>query len=295
MDSLMDVDGPEFILEVNEAIAAVRLRKTGQACENFSQQSSVATSGSHRYQLSDLKFNYLKQLLDLAEQERDSLLIVIPWTVILELNGLKGSIRRQQSSDVDKLGDRARKAMRFLETTLQRKSPALRGQRNDEVYDRETNQKVMGDDRILDCCMYFRYHLEKPVLLLSNDRNLSIKAMIHHIDALSAESKSKMSELLALVAKGQRGMQVDPSFLRNSNDIIDEDEDMMDIEDGEDTSSTSSSRITKNEAVSSSGTSRSRYACTIPDERPKALIPERSHWHNEYYRQGMDLRKKPTE
>jgi hypothetical protein len=42
MDSLMDVDGPEFILEVNEAIAAVRLKKTGETYETFSHNSSVA-------------------------------------------------------------------------------------------------------------------------------------------------------------------------------------------------------------------------------------------------------------
>lgn len=90
--------------------------------------------------------DYLKQLLDQAERHRDCLLIVIPWTVILELDGLKNPIRQRESSDVDRLGDRVRKAMRFLESTLQKKSPALRGQRNDEVYDRATNQRVTTSD-----------------------------------------------------------------------------------------------------------------------------------------------------
>lgn len=48
MDSLMDVDGPEFILEVNEAIAAVRLKETGQACETFSDQSFVASKKTYK-------------------------------------------------------------------------------------------------------------------------------------------------------------------------------------------------------------------------------------------------------
>ncbi|SAL94807.1 hypothetical protein [Absidia glauca] len=248
MDSLMDVDGPEFILEVNEAIAAVRLKKTGETYETFSHNSSVA--------------------------------------LILELDGLKNN-KRRSSNGVDRLEDHARKAMRFLEATFQRKSSALRGQRSDEAFDRDSSQKVAGDDRILDCCLYFRYHLEKSVLLLSNDRNLSIKALVHHIDALSAESKSRMVELLDLVSKGQKGMMIDPPFTRNSDYIIDEDEDMMDIEE----------ISGSHESTVSSGTSLSRYAGPAPtkallESRQPAIIPSRSHWHNEYYRRGMDLKKK---
>ncbi|KAI8327999.1 PIN domain-containing protein [Chlamydoabsidia padenii] len=288
MDSLMDIDGPDFILEVNEAIAAVRLKKTGETCETFSQQTAIAFC-FQKVAVVDTNFlisnlSYLIQLLQQAEQQQDSLLIVIPWTVVLELDGLKNSQR--VSNSTDRLGDLARKATRFLEATFQRKSPALRGQRSDETFDRESSQKVMGDDRILDCCLYFRYHLEKPVLLLSNDRNLSIKAMIHHIDALSAESKSRMTELLDLVSKGQKGMLIDPSFTKGSEYIIDEDEDMMDIEDN--------NNHPKEHNVPLSGTSLSRYAGTIPTtiERPQSTIPSRAHWYNEYYRQGLDLKKK---
>lgn len=88
-------------------------------------------------------------------------------------------------------------------------------------------------------------------------------------------------------------MQIDPSFIKNSDYIIDEDEDMMDIENSEDNSSASASVFPpQNETTAPSGTSLSRYAGTIPEKRSEASIPSRSHWHNEYYRQGMDLKKK---
>jgi rRNA-processing protein FCF1 len=88
--------------------------------------------------------NYLTQLLQQAEKHQDSLLIVIPWTVILELDGLKNN-KRRSSNGVDRLEDHARKAMRFLEATFQRKSSALRGQRSDEAFDRDSSQKVIAE------------------------------------------------------------------------------------------------------------------------------------------------------
>lgn len=79
---------------------------------------------------------------------------------------------------------------------------------------------------------------------------------------------------------------VDPSFTGSSDYIIDEDEDMMDIEESSGS----------HELVVPSGTSLSRYAGAAPTKdrlksRQEALIPSRSHWHNEYYRRGMDLKK----
>lgn len=61
---------------------------------------------------------------------------------------------------------------------------------------RVKNDGLRGDDLILDCCMYFQSMTQKKITLLSNDRNLCIKVMVHDIDSISAESKPKMEEFL---------------------------------------------------------------------------------------------------
>lgn len=97
---------------------------------------------------------------------------------------------------------RARRAMRFIEERLREKSIALRGQKMNEILDTNMskNTSIKGDDRILDCCMYFQQITGKRVSLLSNDRNLCIKVMVHDVESISAESTPKMESLLNRIA-----------------------------------------------------------------------------------------------
>ena len=44
--------------------------------------------------------------------------------------------------------------------------------------------------------MYFQNLTGKTVTLLSNDRNLCIKAMVHEVDSISSESIPKIEALL---------------------------------------------------------------------------------------------------
>ncbi len=89
--------------------------------------------------------------------------------------------------------------MRFIEERLREKSVSLRGQKMNEILDpnMSKNHAVKGDDRILDCCMYFHQVTQKRVSLLSNDRNLSIKVMVHdikkHNDAWVANAKCQVN------------------------------------------------------------------------------------------------------
>lgn len=53
---------------------------------------------------------------------------------------------------------------------------------------------------ILDCCLYLQTVTRHDVILLSNDRNLCIKVMVHDIDSLSAASRSKMKEFTRAVS-----------------------------------------------------------------------------------------------
>ncbi|ORX42725.1 hypothetical protein DM01DRAFT_1340993 [Hesseltinella vesiculosa] len=294
----MDIDGPEFILEVNEAIAAVRLKRTGDRHDaqvlsghnlppNAFQQLAVIDTN---FIITGLK--YVDELVTAAERNPGVFLIVIPWIVVKELDKLK--MQRKTNTTVEgkaeALGDLARAAMRFLQTKLESKSIALRGQRLDEVY--QHDREILGaDDRILDCCMYFRYRLEKPVLLLSNDRNLCIKSMIHHIDSLSLERKAKMKELLGLMSGDSTGMQIDGGYFSALTDkehthdlsfVNDEDVDMLGPEDIVDDA---------DDENKNTGTKASKHAAQPKGLTTKSeIIASRSHWRNEYYRRGMDLK-----
>jgi DNA polymerase III epsilon subunit-like protein len=99
----------------------------------------------------------------------------------------------------------ARKAMKFLEVHLRNKKYAIRGQRSDELFDKKNRSG--GDDSILDCCLYFQQLTAKRLTLLSNDRNLCIKVMVHGVDSLSAESKSGLEALLNRVYQDNSGTQ----------------------------------------------------------------------------------------
>ncbi|KAI8975042.1 PIN domain-containing protein [Mycotypha africana] len=202
----MDIDGPEFISDVNSQIASIRAD-----VEMTDYQSTSATAVSQasiqpwdieafaevavldtNFLLS--KLGYLDTVLDLANANPGSLLVVLPWIVIQELDSLKSRASESVKSSV-------RMAMRFIEIRLLQKMTSLRGQQMDQVYDKylessKRNSNVKGDDRILDCCLYFNKVNRKPVTLLSNDRNLCIKAMIHQIDTVSAESVPKLESLL---------------------------------------------------------------------------------------------------
>ncbi|KAI9306894.1 PIN domain-containing protein [Cunninghamella echinulata] len=316
----MDVDGPEFLLEVNQAISAIRSQSliNKDILQNEEQSYWSSTHTQNNYQqviVLDTNFlisnlGFLQELITIAELRNDCLLIV-PWVVIQELDGLKKSHSKQSTKGKqERVDELARKAMRFLEGLLVKQSPALRGQKTNEIYDNDNIKTYIGDDCILDCCLYFRYKLEKPVKLLSNDRNLCIKAMVHCIEAISSESKIKLKELLELVSLGQNVMQIEPSIHFSSTHmgppstqhqtIIDEDCEMIDspviiIEDN-------AKNITEDiQYFNGGGTNTSKYAPKNYNNNNNTLknindhdkvLSSRKLWHNVYYKTGMDLEKK---
>ncbi|KAI9027393.1 PIN domain-containing protein [Phycomyces nitens] len=227
MEEFMDVDGIEFINQVNQEIASLRAHQTnsyqsphGDSLSNLlSNESQYNHSSQAQFQplasptgleepgqviVLDTNFlishlGYLQSLLTKAALHPKVVTLVVPWAVVRELDGLKMSSK--QKTGGASLGELVRTVMRFLERELRNKTPCLRGQKSYEIYDQKT-KNGLGDDSILDCCMYFMHNLSKPVTLFSNDRNLSIKAMIHGIDAVSSETKTKMDQYLACVSKG---------------------------------------------------------------------------------------------
>ncbi|KAL0078924.1 PIN domain-containing protein [Phycomyces blakesleeanus] len=229
MEEFMDVDGIEFIQQVNQEIASLRAHQTNSS--QFYKGDSLSTlllNGSHSNDSSspvqsqplvsptgieqchqvivlDTNFlisnlGYLQSLLTKTALHPNVITLVVPWAVVRELDGLKYAKSRDKNGGAT-LGELARTVMRFLEKELRNKTPCLRGQKSNEIYDPKA-KKALGDDSILDCCMYFMHSVSKYVTLFSNDRNLSIKAMIHGIDTLSSETRDKMNTFLVCASKG---------------------------------------------------------------------------------------------
>lgn len=106
------------------------------------------------------------------DQESPHLLIVVPWTVIQELNGLKSSARKHvpegsnHSQHAAGVGTLAAKANSFLYRVLQEsedtdhatsgKAAILRGQQLSETLEAQVEN---NDDIILDCCRCVRRYL----------------------------------------------------------------------------------------------------------------------------------------
>jgi rRNA-processing protein FCF1 len=98
--------------------------------------------------------------------------LIIPVQVIQELQGLAKS------------KGAAKRANRWLFYELAENTPHLVRQK---VLER-TQQGLVGDASILDCCRYFHEHRNAFTVLLSNDKNLCCKALVHGVKTISIGS-----------------------------------------------------------------------------------------------------------
>ncbi|EFN66674.1 Uncharacterized protein C1orf26 [Camponotus floridanus] len=123
--------------------------------------------------------------LKIIEEARDATFknyprpfIVIPWTVINELDYIKSN------RSTHELSVKARKAISFIHEQFSSKHPRIIGQtREQALKNKEEFSLNCPDDEILQCCLQI-FHLQKDVVLLSYDKNLCNKAMIYNILAL---------------------------------------------------------------------------------------------------------------
>jgi len=128
----------------------------------------------------------------LDTQQRDAVLglkyytqlvVVIPFIVLQELDGLKGGHGRTAFD--------ARKAVQFLSDEVGHGSIWIRGQCYDEVPYNSNKLLSKNDDQILKCCLHFQElatensrNSPHDVLLVTMDRMLQIKAKSHCISSL---------------------------------------------------------------------------------------------------------------
>lgn len=162
------------------------------------QRELVVVEGNMSFLVVDT--NFILSHLNIVDGLRKlagycGLKIVIPITVVQELDGLKNSSRKSKGMSsksaehsVDQL---ARWANDWIYSCLAKGDANVVGQKLDE----RINKLATKDDAILDCCLYFRQKNPKSLqVLLSNDKNLCLKALLNdvltvsHRDGMSAET-----------------------------------------------------------------------------------------------------------
>lgn len=122
--------------------------------------------------------SHLKFLDDLLKAHKKfGHVVLVPWAVVQELDGLKNGVQgRIDSGENLNPGVLARRANKWLFEKFAAVYPALWGQTKEECFD---GQAVKGDDAILDCARFFQERKNQATCLLSNDRNLCVKALVH--------------------------------------------------------------------------------------------------------------------
>lgn len=122
--------------------------------------------------------------------------IVIPKQVIHELDGLKDSNHKINSvNSKHSLSNLARTSINWCYSHFHDSIPTVTGQRLHERIDKN----AIKDNAILDCCLYFQ-NIENGgnnmVVLLSNDKNLCVKALVNNVLTISYRN-GMTAELIA--------------------------------------------------------------------------------------------------
>lgn len=156
--------------------------------------------------LSDLSL--LEEIRRQQDQDNMTTVAIVPWIVLNELDYLKKSNVQQTTSrgKIVSVAVLARKATNTLLEAIKREDPFFRGETLMEYKNAKQMTKDLelttNDDKILQSCMYFgRLFLESSpggtIALLSNDKNLLLKAKTNGIHALSAQDLEPTKEAAA--------------------------------------------------------------------------------------------------
>lgn len=164
--------------------------------------------------------------------ENDGLTLIVPWVVVQELDAMKNDASAT-------LHVPARDAIQFLHDALARRDGRFRGQRVNEFHayavvgsalglhvcvcfsEGILNSKQDNDDRVLDCCLYYQQlGAGTQLVLLSDDRNLCVKAMVHGVLTVSAWRGSALELCQHIRAVSCAGKIAGPSmYARRSSDL----------------------------------------------------------------------------
>lgn len=125
--------------------------------------------------------------------------IVIPNAAIRELDGLKNSSKILQVDDnTEAIGFLARLANDWIYRHFANMDSGVMGQKLRQTI----NPNCIKDDAILDCCLFFKEKLNCFVILLSNDKNLCMKALTEGLLTVSFRN-GMTAELIASITHNE--------------------------------------------------------------------------------------------
>ena len=139
-----------------------------------------------------IKSGGIEQVFKIREMK--DVVAVVPFRVIQELDGLKrdetDGLRHGVARNASTVSKNARDAVRELNHVVQSgDSKWLRVQRADQKETVGLEQGGNADDDILGCCAYYNKHVSPGrVILLTDDKNLSLKASAYDIKTDAVEN-----------------------------------------------------------------------------------------------------------
>ncbi|XP_038147682.1 transcriptional protein SWT1 [Cyprinodon tularosa] len=137
--------------------------------------------------------DYVKKIRSCGLEAVGFPVVLIPWVVLQELDSLKH--RKGLSGSVAHL---ATPAITFIYNSLKQRDPHLWGQSMQQATQISNGLKTENnDDRVLQCCLqYQNMYPECALILCTNDKNLSSKALLSGVKALSkAELEAEVRSL----------------------------------------------------------------------------------------------------
>ncbi|QPG76904.1 hypothetical protein FOA43_004298 [Brettanomyces nanus] len=188
----------------------LRQRNTTSGYDNYTTSTFQNTTGGDTskttvYLVVDTNFivSHLRLLNDLQALHtsyNDTYRIIIPKQVIRELDGLKNANKYEGGLEIGKL---ARMAIDWCYKNMHDNDIIVRGQKLYECLNRD----VVKDDAILDCCLYLKVnHSTSLIILMSNDKNLCVKALTNEVMTISYR-KGMTAELIASKIVEESGFQ----------------------------------------------------------------------------------------
>lgn len=192
-EEMIIIEDPDVIAEINKTITKDRevtvlnVQPTAQFVSPGTDASYSPTTLAGLILDTNFLISNLSLVTDLAKvADTYGFVIVVPWVVLQELDSLKLNHKKTNvTADGQKMSVAvlARKATDWIYRALANLDRRVVGQKLTENCSPRSD--LHGDDGILDCCMYFRKNRQLLTVILSNDRNLLTKALIHEIKTVT--------------------------------------------------------------------------------------------------------------
>lgn len=216
MDDQNDIEMvSDYLSQQRSQITALTASKTGNEPnhDNFARYNITTLEPTQLQTVYVVDTNFIISQLHTLEElrqlsEKYHHVLVIPTTAVLELDGLK-------SSSSEKIAKHARAGNNWIYKNLAVSNSGILGQKLRQKLDPNTSK----DDSILDCCLYFKEKLGCFVILLSNDKNLCLKALTEEVLTVSY-CEEMTSELIASKSYEENRARFGPLNTNNNGGYI---------------------------------------------------------------------------